>query len=176
MGTPHNEPLHGKAALLIGASRGVGWDLARGLGLAGAKVMLVARDPSALEEAVAALQDEGINARWCSADCSTEQGVHHAANEAMQRMGDVDILVQCTASHALAAYALLTQTIAHHSMEPRRSGNIVHVMPVQSFELQDTITSLAQTQVAQWCDRGIAVHCLPANTVLVAQCLKALVG
>lgn len=55
--------LSGRLALVTGASRGLGLAMARGLAEAGAEVVLNARDPAALDRAVAALRAEGLAAR-----------------------------------------------------------------------------------------------------------------
>src|SRR4030095_16436059 len=45
-----------------------------------------------LEEAAAHLQDKGIDTRWVAADASRPEEIQRVANEAMQRLGQVDIL------------------------------------------------------------------------------------
>jgi short-subunit dehydrogenase len=58
---PHR-PLHGKVALVTGASRGIGAAVARGFAMAGAAVALAARDEAALDRLADELRDAG--ARW----------------------------------------------------------------------------------------------------------------
>ena len=55
--------VRGKTALVTGASRGIGFALARGLGMAGARIILNGRNQTALDRAVAELQKEGIEAQ-----------------------------------------------------------------------------------------------------------------
>ena len=52
--------LTGQTALITGASMGIGFALARGLGQAGAKVILNARNVETLENAANTLRDDGI--------------------------------------------------------------------------------------------------------------------
>ncbi|WP_180126613.1 SDR family oxidoreductase [Rhodoferax sp. BLA1] len=85
--------LSGKTALVTGGSRGLGLQMAQALGEAGARLMLCARQPDALEAACAELQAAGIDARWVAADCAQEADIHKLVSETLQRMGDVDILV-----------------------------------------------------------------------------------
>ena len=141
--------LTGKTALVTGGSRGLGLQMAHALGEAGAKVMISSRKAEDLEQAVAELQDAGIDARWIAADCAKEADIERLAVETLHRMGDVDILVNNAGAswgapaedHPLAAwdkvmnlnvrgYFLLSQAIAKKSMIARRSGRIINIASI----------------------------------------------
>ena len=141
--------LSGKTALVTGASRGLGLQIARALGQAGARVMLASRKAQDLEQAMADLQDQGIDTRWIAADCAQEADITRLADETLHRMGDVDILVNNAGAtwaapaedHPVAAwdrvmnlnvrgYFLLSQQIARKSMIARRSGRIINVASI----------------------------------------------
>ena len=85
--------LTGKTALITGGSHGPGLHMAHALGEAGARLMLCARHADALEAACADLQAAGLDARWVAADCAVEADLEKLVCETLQRMGDVDILV-----------------------------------------------------------------------------------
>ncbi|MEG1456214.1 MAG: SDR family NAD(P)-dependent oxidoreductase, partial [Comamonas sp.] len=85
--------LSGKTALVTGGSRGLGLQMAQALGEAGAKIVLSSRKAADLKEAVAVLQAGGIDARWIAADCAREEDILRLVDETLQRVGDVDILV-----------------------------------------------------------------------------------
>ncbi|MFN4003615.1 MAG: SDR family oxidoreductase [Hylemonella sp.] len=141
--------LKGRTALVTGGSRGLGLQLAHALGEAGARIMITARKADELEQAVATLQDAGIDARWVAADCAQEADIHRLVDETLQRMGDVDILVNNAGAawgapaedHPLAAwdkvmnlnirgYFILSQAIGKKSMIPRRQGRIINVASI----------------------------------------------
>ena len=141
--------LSGKTALVTGGSRGLGLQMARALGEAGARLMLSSRKAADLEEAVAELQAAGIDARWVAADCAQEADIHRLADETLQRLGPVDILVNNAGAswgapaedHPIEAwdkvmnlnvrgYFLLSQAIAKKSMIPRRSGRIINLASI----------------------------------------------
>jgi gluconate 5-dehydrogenase len=141
--------LTGKTALVTGGSRGLGLQMAHALGEAGAKVMISSRKAEDLEQAVAELQDAGIDARWIAADCAQEADIERLAVETLHRMGDMDILVNNAGAswgapaedHPLAAwdkvmnlnvrgYFLLSQAIARKSMIARRSGRIINIASI----------------------------------------------
>ena len=53
--------LHGRRALVTGGNSGIGEAMARALGAAGARVLLVARREAELEAAAGRLRGEGID-------------------------------------------------------------------------------------------------------------------
>jgi gluconate 5-dehydrogenase len=85
--------LHGKTALVTGASQGLGFVLARGLGRAGARVVLNARDGQKLQNAVATLSGEGIDVLAAAFDVTQGAQVNSAIAELASRCPPVDILV-----------------------------------------------------------------------------------
>lgn len=85
--------LEGKVALITGASRGLGFALARALGKRGAKVALVARAEPALHEASAALAREGISALAVAADIADKQSIYPLIGTVQGTLGPIDIVV-----------------------------------------------------------------------------------
>jgi NAD(P)-dependent dehydrogenase (short-subunit alcohol dehydrogenase family) len=85
--------LKGSSALVTGASRGLGRALATTLARAGARVVLVARDRSAIEAAAAALRAEGHEAHGLAADLGDVRAIHPLAAQAAALVGDLSILV-----------------------------------------------------------------------------------
>lgn len=137
--------LTGKTALITGGSHGPGLHMAHALGEAGARLMLCARHADALEAACADLQAAGLDARWVAADCAVEADLQKLVSETLQRMGDVDILVNNAAAswnapaqdYSVAAWDevmnrnlrgtfVLCQLVARHSMIGR-GGRIINV-------------------------------------------------
>ena len=151
--------LSGKTALVTGGSRGLGLQMAHALGEAGARIMLSSRKAEDLEQAAAELQAAGIDARWVAADCAREEDIHRLASETLQRMGDVDILINNAGAswgapaedHPVAAwdkvmnlnvrgYFLLSQAIGKHSMIPRKSGRIINVASIAGLAGNPIVT------------------------------------
>lgn len=83
-----SQRLDGRTALITGASKGLGLAAACALAQVGAKVILVARDSAALEEAVAALAAAGHSAEALVLDVTDTTAVR----EALSGRG-IDILV-----------------------------------------------------------------------------------
>jgi gluconate 5-dehydrogenase len=85
--------LDGRRALVTGASRGLGWEMARALGEAGAEVVLAARSAEALRQRQQALATAGIRAAALAADLETPDGAEQMCREALSEHGPIDILV-----------------------------------------------------------------------------------
>ncbi|GMK40620.1 short-chain dehydrogenase [Paenibacillus sp. CCS19] len=82
-----------KVALITGAYKGIGVEIARQLGRQGVTVLLGARSAAKAEEAAAGLREEQIEARGLELDV-TDSGQINAAAELIQReYGRLDILV-----------------------------------------------------------------------------------
>src|SRR3982751_2955851 len=93
MGVLDSFRLDGQVALITGGSRGLGLQIAEALGDAGAKIMLTSRKAADLEEAAAHLQARGIDTRWIAADASKAEDAQRVVMETMERLGQIDILV-----------------------------------------------------------------------------------
>ena len=141
--------LRGKTALITGGSRGLGLQLARALGEAGATLMLSSRKAHDLEQAAAELKADGSDARWIAADCAQDAEIKRLADETLAQFGHLDILVNNAGAswgapaedHPVDAwdkvmnlnvrgYFLLSQRVAKQSMIARRSGRIINVASI----------------------------------------------
>ena len=82
-----------KAALVTGANKGIGLEIARQLGRAGISVIVGARDGARGEAAAATLRGEGLDARFVQLDVTDEASVEQAAAAIATTHGKLDILV-----------------------------------------------------------------------------------
>ena len=85
--------LSGRIALVTGSSRGIGFALARGLGQAGAEVVLNARPGAALDDAVAMLTREGIKAHAAPFDVTDVAAIGAAIGAIETKIGPIEILI-----------------------------------------------------------------------------------
>ncbi len=85
--------LAGRVALITGASRGLGKNIALALGGAGAELALVARDKEKLAETAAQVRAAGGTAEVFLADVSSEPQVLELERAVIARFGKVNILV-----------------------------------------------------------------------------------
>lgn len=83
----------GKVALITGANKGLGFEMARQLGQQGVTVVLGARDPKAGEAAAATLRAEGIDAHFLKLDVTNPTDHSAAAAFLADKFGGLDILI-----------------------------------------------------------------------------------
>jgi NAD(P)-dependent dehydrogenase (short-subunit alcohol dehydrogenase family) len=82
-----------KVALVTGANKGIGFEIARQIGRTGVTVLLGARNNAAGEKAAAALTSEGIAARFIPIDVAALASIEAAAAAITADFGRLDILV-----------------------------------------------------------------------------------
>lgn len=85
--------LSGKVALVTGGSRGLGFEIATGLGEAGAKVVITARRDKWLTPAQQQLAAEGITALALTCDVANPDQVNDALGATLRTFGRVDVLI-----------------------------------------------------------------------------------
>lgn len=142
--------LDGRLALVTGSSGGIGFALARGLGQAGAALVLNGRDKSRLESAAAVLRDEGFQVHTRAFDVTQAADVQAAVEDIETALGSIDILVNNAGMqrrmpledfpaadwHELMrtnvdSVFFVGQAVAR-KMIPRRRGKIINICSVQS--------------------------------------------
>lgn len=99
----------GRAALVIGGSKGIGFEAARLLAADGARVALVARTQKHLDQAVAAITEEGGEAIAVSADMTVQAGIEGAVAEATEHHGPPLIVVSQADFHVRGFFAEITR-------------------------------------------------------------------
>ena len=83
----------GQAAVITGASSGIGRSLARTLARGGARVGLIARRGAALEELAGEIRREGGLAAVAVADVADRHRMRRAVEELSETLGPVDLMV-----------------------------------------------------------------------------------
>ena len=145
--------MRGKIVVIVGGSRGLGLEIARQFGLAGAHLVLVARKQDELRSAIGMLlQEQAIPnenaAHFVVADISKPEDCQRIISDATERYGRVDVLVNCAAVMMVAPMldmtaeefdkamrvnffgALHTIQAVLPQMTQRRSGHIVNIASV----------------------------------------------
>jgi NAD(P)-dependent dehydrogenase (short-subunit alcohol dehydrogenase family) len=139
--------LDGRAALVTGATSGIGRATALKFASEGARVALVGRDAAALGRAASEVAARGVEAVEIQADVTVEADARRAVETAAERLGGVDVLVN--AAGILSNGTVETTTLSDwdemmnvnlrsvfHLMQlaaphlERRPGNVVNVSSV----------------------------------------------
>ena len=180
--------LTGKQALVTGGSSGLGLSMAQALGMAGARVILMARRSGELEQACVQLKDLGIEASWVSWDLAASERIGEAAQAVRSRFGRVDILVNGAGTNLrkrfdevrpehwntemslhLAAPFFLTQGLAP-DMKAAGWGRIINVGSLQSYRAfpnsapygagKGGVVQLTRAIAQEWSPHGITCNAI----------------
>jgi NAD(P)-dependent dehydrogenase (short-subunit alcohol dehydrogenase family) len=82
-----------RAALVTGASRGIGFALAEALGEEGYGLTITARKPESLERAASELRERGFEVQAVAANLTDEEAVREVVRRHGERYGRLDVLV-----------------------------------------------------------------------------------
>lgn len=82
-----------KIALVTGANKGIGLEIARQLAKAGFRVFLTARSRQHGEETVHKLQQDGLNVEFLQLDMTDETSIEQLTKELTARIDRLDVLV-----------------------------------------------------------------------------------
>ena len=107
--------LAGKVVIVTGASSGIGFNVAKKLGAAGAKVILVARTREKLEQTRFIIEKAGGEAHVYPCDLNDMAAIDHCAQQILEDFGHVDILVN-NAGRSIRR-AVLESTTRFHDFE-----------------------------------------------------------
>jgi gluconate 5-dehydrogenase len=174
--------LSGRLALVTGGGSGLGLAMAEGLAGAGAKVVLVGRDPDKLARARERIVGEGGAAEIAACDLLDRVAIAPLAERLARDHGPVDILVnnagiqqrapvtafpaegwdRMIATH-LSAPFFLVQALAPGMIE-RRRGKIINTLSVTSELGRPTIVPYTAAKGGlRMLTRGLAVELGPHN-------------
>jgi NAD(P)-dependent dehydrogenase (short-subunit alcohol dehydrogenase family) len=180
--------LTGRRALVTGGNSGIGEAMARALGLAGAKILLLARREAELTKAAQRMAADGIDVKWLAADLTNVSMLRATGEEALQKLGSVDILVNAAGVNLrqpfnevtpeawqtqialhLGAPFFLTQALAP-AMAERGWGRILNIASLQSYRAfansapygagKGGVVQLTRSIAQEWSPRGITCNAI----------------
>jgi len=85
--------LDDRVAIITGGGSGIGFEVARQLGLHGAALVLMGRRENFLKDACDAMAKDGIRATWCAGDVRKPEDCAHCVQVALQTYGFLNVLV-----------------------------------------------------------------------------------
>ncbi len=187
--------LKGRVALVTGGSKGLGKAMARGLAEAGADVILSSRHEDDLRKAAAEIQ-EGTKAKvaYVVADMTQRADVKRLAEESIQALGRVDILINNAGSNTpqpvdsitdevwdrlielnLTSCMALTRALVPQ-MKERRWGRIIHISSIMGLSsaggrnaysaTKSGLLGLARASANDLGPFGITVNCIAPGPFL----------
>lgn len=180
--------LSGRRALVTGGNSGIGEAMARALGLAGARVLLMARRQPELDAAAERLRAEGIATTTLAANLADAAAAREAGVRADAALGGVDILVNAAGINMrqrfaevtpeswatqlalhLSAPFFLTQALAP-GMKERRWGRVINIASLQSWRAfpnsapygagKGGVVQLTRAIAQEWSPHGITCNAI----------------
>jgi NAD(P)-dependent dehydrogenase (short-subunit alcohol dehydrogenase family) len=186
--------IQGQVAIVTGAGRGIGREVALGMGRLGARIVLADRDAASLAEAEAELRAAGADATAVPTDVTSEASVEALAARAAERYGCIDILVNCAGVlHNEPAIGFdmdkwqlvmdvnvkgtfLACRAAGKRMLERKKGRIVNFSSIRGLQGKDryhaygpskgAINMLTRTLAVEWAKDGINVNAVAPTFTL----------
>ena len=178
--------LHGRSALITGASKGIGYALAQALGAAGARVVLNARGAEALGQAVQTLRSQGIQADAAAFDVTDADAVDAGVAAIERDIGAIDILVNNAGMQHRGNFAEFPTDAWHkitttnidsvffvgravaQRMIARKAGKIINICSVQSelgrpgiapyAATKGAVKMLTKAMATEWGPKGLNVN------------------
>lgn len=193
--------LRGRGVLLAGGTRGIGRATAELLGEEGARVALVARDPTALDDAASRVRQLGGDALPIRADLTDAGDAERAVREAEAALGHFDAVIHAVGRGFRGPFLELSETTWREAFEldfftalrlvrlavPHvpRGGRIVLLGSASAKQPQPgqapsnaakaALTNLARSLASEVGSHGITVNCVAPGRVLTERRRRRLI-
>jgi short-subunit dehydrogenase len=115
---------HHKTAIITGGSSGLGLALAEALVARGARLVLAARNRDRLQAVTDRLRQAGGDVQAVAADITREEDVQRLFTEAVDRLGNLDLLANCAGRSSRASVVDTTADEVRALMELNLLGTI----------------------------------------------------
>lgn len=190
--------LHGKRALITGATHGLGMAMAEGLGEAGARLVVNGTNETRLEKAVSHYRSKGYTASGYLFDITDEQAAQENVSKILEEEGDIDILInnagiikreaaidmsvtdfRKVVDVDLVGSFIMARLLARHMIDRGKGGKIINICSMMS-ELGRTSVSayaaakgglkmLTRNLATEWARHNIQVNGIGPGYFATAQ-------
>ena len=187
MGHPQLD-LTGKTALVLGGTSGIGWEIAKGLAIAGADVVATGRRTDMVRAAAREICAIGRRSLEVPCDITDESTVRHLLDAACKEFGAVQILVNAAGKTKrtptlevsneewndiletnLNGIFRACRVVGRHMLE-QRYGRIINIASLSSFVAlyevaaysasKSGLASLTKSLAIEWAQYGVCVNAI----------------
>jgi gluconate 5-dehydrogenase len=153
--------LTGKRALITGGTHGLGMAMAKGLGQAGATLIINGHTKHKMDEALAEYANSGVNAKGYLFDVTNEAAVSNAIEQIEKEVGPIDIVInnagiivrtplldlsvedfRKVVDIDLTGPFIVSKYVAKNMMK-RKSGKIINICSMMSELGRDNVSAYA---------------------------------
>ena len=181
--------LSNRVAIVTGASRGLGFHMARALARAGADVAVTSRRRAGLDDIIAEIEALGRRALPVELDVMDTASIERTAGAVIEGFGRIDILVNNAGCNRrkpaievtaedwdvvvgtnLRGQFFMAQAVARRAMLPARYGRVINIGSVTSFfgyaglapycASRGGVRQLTMSLADEWGPHGITVNCI----------------
>jgi NAD(P)-dependent dehydrogenase (short-subunit alcohol dehydrogenase family) len=180
----HDFSLHGKVAVITGASRGIGAALTVAISQSGASVAMLGRDEKALDVLHRSLTDKGLSSVALAADVTDIAAMERCFDRIVQIYGRFDILINNAGVEEICSSRAVTESLWDRIVDTNlkaaffcaraaanrmtRGGSILNVCSLTSEvgvpgaaaygASKSGLASLTRTLATEWAADGIRVN------------------
>jgi NAD(P)-dependent dehydrogenase (short-subunit alcohol dehydrogenase family) len=180
--------LHGKVAVVVGGTSGIGRAISLGFADAGADVVPSARRAEQVESTASEIESKGRRALRVTSDVSERASLQSLLDQTLAHFGKVDILVNCAGKIKraptldfpedewqsivdtnLTGTLRACQIFGHHMLE-HGYGRIINIASLNTFVAlkevaayaasKAAVASLTRSLAVEWSSRGVLVNAI----------------
>ena len=180
--------LHGKTAVVVGGTSGIGLAMAIGLAEAGANVVASSRRVEQVAEAADAIESKGVRSLRITSDVGDRASLQKLLDETVAALGQVDILINCAGKIKRAPTVDFPEEVWNDIMDTNVTGTlracqifgkhmlangrgrIINIASLNTFVSLKEVTAYAASKAAvgaltkslavEWSSLGVTVNAI----------------
>lgn len=169
--------LKGKTAIITGAERGIGLEIAVGFAKTGANIVIAGLQESEFEKAAARIETEGVTCICIRTDVSNEADVKNLVAETLKRFDTIDVLVNNAGINKLAPAEEMPLEVWKRILDVNLTGQFLMCREVGAVMLKQgkgnivNIASMSGLVVNPLPQQQCAYNSSKAGVIMLTKCL-----